>query len=324
MMTRMQQELKAVVKDLQPEKPGENIRGKFTLNEPLATYTTWRVGGAAEKFFEPADLADLQQFLRQLPTTEPVFWFGLGSNLLVRDGGIKGTVIHTAGRLNDLRLMSAGQVYAQAGVYCAKVARLSVRSNLVGVEFLAGIPGTLGGALAMNAGAFGGETWTFVVAVDTLDRWGELRRREKSQFNLGYRSVSGVADEWFVAAYLNPPAGDGKLAEKKIRQLLRQRAQTQPTQQFNAGSVFRNPPGDHAARLIEASGLKAYRLGGAEVSSKHANFIVNIAEATAQDIEQLMVYIQQTVLEKYAVLLEPEVRIVGQTAALIAAAGKQG
>lgn len=315
MMPCMQQELKAVVKNRQPEKPGEPIRGKLTLNEPLATYTTWRVGGAAEKFFEPADLADLQQFLRQLPSEESVFWFGLGSNLLVRDGGIKGTVIHTAGRLNDLRLIADGQVYAQAGVYCAKVARLSVRSNLTGVEFLAGIPGTLGGALAMNAGAFGGETWTHVVAVDTLDRSGVLRRREKSQFKLGYRSVGGVPDEWFVAAYLHPPAGDGKLAEKKIRQLLRQRAQTQPTQQFNAGSVFRNPPGDHAARLIEACGLKAYRLGGAEVSSKHANFIVNTGAATAWEIEQLIVHVQHRVFEKCGVLLEPEVHIVGRTLA---------
>ena len=234
-----------------------------------------------------------------------------GSNLLVRDGGFPGTVIYVFGVLTDLEWLDAQLLRAGAGVSCAKVARTVSRAGLTGLEFLAGIPGTMGGALAMNAGAFGGETWAHVAAVETVDRSGQLRTRSPDEFQVDYRSVTGVADEWFVAAHLLLEYGDTEQAQARIRELLAQRGASQPVQQNSCGSVFRNPPGDYAARLIEASGLKGRRQGGAQVSEKHANFIINTGNASATDIETLILQVQGTVEQLQGVRLEPEVRIVG-------------
>lgn len=288
------------------------LRGELRYHEPLARYTSWRVGGPADRFYRPADLEDLCAFLAQLPATEPLFWLGLGSNLLVRDGGIRGTVIATQGALQALTLTSDRNVRVQAGVPCAKVARFSARHDLVGAEFLAGIPGVMGGALAMNAGAWGGETWPWIAEVTTVDRRGNLRHRLPDQYEIGYRHVRGPAEEWFVAAELRLASGDGAAAMKRIRQLLERRAQTQPTGVASCGSVFRNPPGDHAARLIEAAGLKGVAIGAARVSEKHANFFINTGGAMAAELEALIQRVADTVAQVHGVRLNPEVRIVGE------------
>jgi len=290
-------------------------RGELGYDEPMARHTSWRAGGAARRFYKPADLADLSVFLQDLDPDEPLLWVGLGSNLLVRDGGFPGTVIFTFGALTALEWLDDITLRAEAGVSCARVARETTRQGLTGVEFLAGIPGTMGGALAMNAGAFGGETWPRVVAVETVDRQGRLRRREAADFQVGYRSVTGVPGEWFVAAHLRLEPGDAAAAQRRIRELLDRRGATQPTQQYSCGSVFRNPPGDHAARLIEAAGLKGTRLGGAQISEKHANFIVNTGNASAADIETLLLQVQAEVMRVHGVRLEPEACIVGEAAA---------
>jgi UDP-N-acetylmuramate dehydrogenase len=224
-------------------------------------------------------------------------------------------VVFTFGALTAIEWLDETALRVEAGVSCARVARETARRGLIGLEFLAGIPGTMGGALAMNAGAFGGETWPRVVAVETVDRNGQLQKRASTDFQVGYRSVTGVSDEWFVAAHLQLEPGDTEAAQKRIRDLLERRGATQPTQQFSCGSVFRNPPGDFAARLIEAAGLKGARLGGAQVSEMHANFIVNTGAASAADIENLLLRVQAEVLRVHGVRLETEVRIVGEPAA---------
>lgn len=290
----------------------QSWRGELRYDEPMAAHNSWRAGGAARRFFKPADVADLCDFLQQLDPQEPLLWLGLGSNLLVRDGGFPGTVIFTLGALNEIEWLDTTTLRVGAGVTCSRVARESAKQGLSGVEFLAGIPGTMGGALAMNAGAFGGETWNRVAAVDTVDRAGQVHARQPDEYRVSYRSVEGAADEWFVAATLRLEAGDALLAQQHIRQLLAQRGESQPVQQNSCGSVFRNPPGDHAARLIEATGLKGRTLGGAQVSEKHANFIINTGTATAADIETLLNQVQGCVEQAHGVRLEAEVRIVGE------------
>jgi UDP-N-acetylmuramate dehydrogenase len=281
-------------------------------HEPMARHTTWRVGGPADSYYQPADVADLSQFLAQLPAGEPLFWLGLGSNLLVRDGGIRGTVIATSGMLNEMARIDDERVRVESGVACAKVARFCAREGLAGAEFLCGIPGTMGGALAMNAGCFGGETWPLVASVETMDRHGELRTRTPAEYQVAYRHVSGPAGEWFVAATLRLTKGDAEGLLEANKKLLEKRGASQPTQQPNAGSVFRNPEGDFAARLIESAGLKGRCIGKACVSEKHANFIVNLGGATASEIEALIVQVQGEVKQQHSIELQREVHIVGE------------
>jgi UDP-N-acetylmuramate dehydrogenase len=297
---------------MMPALDETRLRGEMRYLEPLSRHTTWRVGGPAERFYRPADRADLITFLQQLDVQEPLFWLGLGSNLLVRDGGVKGTVIATQGCLEQIE-WRGDRLVAEAGVSCAKIARTAARAGRVGVEFFAGIPGTLGGALAMNAGAFGGETWNQVQEVETIDRYGVVRRRPMTDFDIGYRQVLGQPGEWFLAAELNLETGDSAAAQTRIKALLDRRAATQPTRLPSCGSVFRNPPDDHAARLIEAAGLKGRRLGGAQVSEKHANFIVNIDNASAADIEALIALVQQQVERRSGVRLVTEVHRIGDS-----------
>jgi len=297
----------------------EGLRGELKLDEPLARYLTWRAGGRARRLYRPADLDDLSAFLAQLPADEPLLFVGLGSNLLVRDGGYAGSVVltHAAGRHPEL--LEDG-LYAEAGVASPKVARFAARNDLAGTEFLAGVPGTVGGALAMNAGCYGAETWNIVERVLTVDRHGRQRRRAAAEFETGYRhcvlkdAARLGADEWFAAAWFRLARGDGAAARARIKELLARRVATQPLELPNAGSVFRNPPGDHAARLIEACGLKGLARGGARVSEKHANFIVNPkAAACAADIEWLIDTVHATVRERTGIDLIAEVRIVGET-----------
>ncbi|HEX7954825.1 MAG TPA: UDP-N-acetylmuramate dehydrogenase [Burkholderiales bacterium] len=292
------------------------LRGEMRRAESMRKHVSWRAGGVADRSYTPADLDDLRVFLERLPETEPVLFVGLGSNLLVRDAGYRGTVVFTHRVLARFFLEESpgyAEIYAEAGVPSPKVARFAAVHNLEGAEFLAGIPGTVGGALAMNAGCYGSETWDVVARVRTIDRCGRIQIREPHEYAVGYRSARAVQarDEYFVAAWFRFARGDGDNARRKIKELLSRRIASQPLALPNAGSVFRNPPDDYAARLIEASGLKGRRIGGAEVSTLHANFIVNKGEATARDIEQLILLIQQTVSRDAGVMLEREVQIVG-------------
>lgn len=287
------------------------LRGELREDEPLARHTSWRVGGPARRLYRPADAEDLAVFLASIDPHEPLLWLGLGSNVLVCDAGFPGTVIQTQACLNRLERCAEDGLHAEAGVSCAKLARFASRHGLLGCEFLAGIPGTLGGALAMNAGAWGGETWNQVVSVRTIDRFGEVRERLPGEYRIGYREVIGYPGEWFLAADLRLVPGDGQSGQARIRALLERRAQTQPTGLPSCGSVFRNPPGDHAARLIEAEGLKGYRIGGAQVSERHANFIINRGDAKAADIQALIDLVQQRVEHSTGIILVPEVKRIG-------------
>ena len=292
-----------------PQQPA--LRGELRFDEPLKRYNTWRVGGPARQLYLPADADDLALFLSTLPRSEPLLWLGLGSNLLIRDEGFAGTVILLQGRLNHLAI-EGDEVSVEAGVACAKVARACARAGLTGAAFLAGIPGTMGGALAMNAGAFGGETWRIVSAVRTIDRSGRIHQRSPLEYRVAYREVEGPAEEWFVDCRLRLGRGDAAAEQQAIRALLDRRAETQPTGQPSCGSTFRNPEGDFAARLIEASGLKGYRIGGAEVSTKHANFIINTGDSTAADIEALIKHVRAEVERLQGVRLKTEVHAVGE------------
>ena len=315
------------------------LRGEMRYDVPMNRHTSWRAGGVAQRLYKPADLADLQLFLQQQAADEPLIALGLGSNVLVRDGGLRGTVILMHGALNELR-NEGDAIYAQAGVAGAKLARFVAANNLCGAEFFAGIPGTLGGMLVMNAGCYGSETWQKVQRVQVLTRQGELLERIPQEYEIGYRSValSGKGEgrreksevaahegfahhpspftlhqqEFFVGAWLRFEQGDVEAARLDIKSLMEKRSASQPLHLPNCGSVFRNPPGNHAAKLIEGCGLKGRQIGGAQVSEKHANFIVNVGEATAADIENLINDVRETVLRQTGIELHPEVKILGE------------
>ena len=290
------------------------LRGRLSADEPMSRHVSWRAGGAAARCYAPADADDLANFLRTLPADEPLCFVGLGSNLLVRDGGYRGTVVQMHSPHAQIT-MEGSQVHAMAGAASPKVARFAATHGYEAAEFLAGVPGSVGGALAMNAGCHGSETWEYVERVRTIDRHGVVHERTRDDYDIGYRhcALKSGADEWFLGAWFRFRAGDGAMARARIRELLARRIATQPLNFPNAGSVFRNPPGDHAARLIEACGLKGHAVGGARISEKHANFIVNPGgKATAADIEALIAHARQTVNERFGVELVPEVRIIGE------------
>jgi len=294
------------------------LRGELKLNEPMVKHVSWRAGGVAARAYWPADRADLIAFLKLQREDEPIHFVGLGSNLLVRDGGVKGTVVFLHGLLNGIeeRAHADGitRIFAEAGVASPKVARHAARASLEGAEFLAGVPGTVGGALAMNAGCYGSETWECVESVTTVDRKGVVRERMPSEYEIGYRHVAlrDSNEEWFIAATFKFRPGNEAVAKARITEWLKRRVATQPLGQPNAGSTFRNPEGDHSGRLVEVCGLKGFTVGGAQVSEKHANFVVNLGNATAADIEAVVKTMHDTVLEKTGVDLVQEVRVIGE------------
>ena len=292
----------------------KTLRGEMRQQESMAKHTSWKVGGPARQFYRPADRDDLSLFLGQLPEEELLAWVGLGSNLLVREGGFNGSVVHTRGCLTQIVDMDEFHFMAEAGVSCAVAARHAAKKGLVGLEFFAGIPGTVGGALAMNAGAFDGETWKAVETVEMIRRDGSVIRRYPDEFKIGYREVGlPFENEWFLSAVFKLEKGDTQQAQNAIKDLLEKRGNSQPIGQASCGSTFRNPPGDYAARLIESCGLKGECVGDACVSEKHANFVINQGKASAADIEALVQMMQDRVLEKTGVRLQREFHIVGQS-----------
>ncbi len=303
------------------------LRGRFLYNEPMKKHVSWRAGGVARRLYIPADLEDLAWLVRSVPAHEDIYMVGLGSNLLVRDGGVAGVIILLHGVLKRLAIESrihglppepadidTALVYAQAGVASPKLARFAANHDLVGGEFWAGIPGTVGGAIAMNAGCYGSETWDKLVQVETLDRQGRLNERRPEEYVVGYRhaALKDAQQEWFIGGWFRLARGDGAASRETIKTLLKKRIDAQPLNLPNAGSVFRNPPGDYAARLIESCGLKGFRIGGAQVSDKHANFIVNLGTATATDIERLIEHVEDSVAARTNVRLIREVQIIGE------------
>ncbi|MDF2690703.1 MAG: murB [Gammaproteobacteria bacterium] len=291
-------------------------KGKLLTDVSLKQFTYWKIGGNAERFYWPVNLADLANFLKSLPENEPLTFIGLGSNLLVMDAGVPGTVIVTQGALKEMTQIDSNKLRVEAGVACAQVARFAARYNMVEGEFFCGIPGTMGGALYMNAGAFGGETWQRVIEVETIDHLGNIHKRPAAEFTPHYRHIEGLKqNEWFVAAILEFELGDGQQSLEKIKAMLDKRSQTQPTGEPSCGSTFRNPPGNFAAKLIEQSGLKGTKIGGLQVSQKHANFLVNTGDASSQDALDLMALVQKTVHDKFGIDLIPEVKIIGRGSA---------
>lgn len=290
----------------------EKMKGVLLLDEVMEKHTSWRAGGPVDKFYTPANIDDLVNFMSSLTDNEPVIFLGLGSNLLVRDKGYRGTVISLKGSLSDIEVLTGNKLRVGAGTSCAKLARYCHRNNLIGGEFFAGIPGLVGGALAMNAGAFDGETWPLVESVMTINQQGIINQRTSQDYEIYYRSVTGHYDEWFVSVDFQFEPGNGEEAAERVKALLKKRSDTQPTGLPSCGSVFKNPQGDYAARLIEASGLKGFSIGGAVVSEKHANFIINSGKAKSSEIEALIYHVQKTVKELHDVDLETEVRIIGE------------
>lgn len=307
-----------------------SIKGEITKNEQLSKHTTWRVGGEAAIYFRPENKEDLQKFLKILKAdkTHNILWLGLGSNVLIRDKGYNGIIINTVGKLKQIDIgleevvanNKSVLVATESGVSCAKFSREVAKAGLLGAEFYSGIPGSMGGAIAMNAGAFGSECWDKLVYLDTIDSNGDIKRRKKKEFIASYRHITGLKktqkqqQEWFIKGYFRYPKDSLKAQQtkQKIKQLLEKRNVTQPIQYANAGSVFKNPKGDYAARLIQQSNLKGKKIGGAEVSHKHANFIINRGDASATDIESLIEFIQKTVAEKFSIKLQTEVKIYGE------------
>lgn len=288
------------------------LAGAVSFAEPLARHTSWHVGGPADVFFKPQSAEDLALFLAAVPASVPVLMLGLGSNILVRDGGWRGVVISMHGSFDELRLTGEGNVYAEAGVPCARLAKSCARWGIGPAEFFAGIPGTVGGALAMNAGAWGGETWPHVCSVEVINRQGVRAHRLASEYRVSYRHVEPpVSGEWYLSAEFRFTP-DAATSLERIQQLLEQRRESQPIGKWSGGSTFVNPPGDHAARLIDAAGLKGFRIGGAVVSEKHANFLLNEGAATANDLECLINHVSTTVSEKHGIRLVTEVRVVGE------------
>ena len=289
------------------------LQGELRTQEPMSRHTSWKTGGNADYYYIASDINDLAKFISKLPTSTPITWIGFGSNLLVRDGGVSGVVVSVVGLLNELKKINETDIFIGAGVSCVKAAHFSAKHGLEGIEFLAGIPGTIGGALAMNAGAYGGEIWSYIKEVETINRKGKREIFEKNKFDINYRSVSISENEWFIACKMKLEISTRTIVNDRIKKMLSERADGQPLGKLSCGSVFRNPTNQHAAKLIELCGLKGKKVGGAVISDKHSNFIINTGNATSLDIEQLIEFIQACVYEKYNIKLIPEVRIIGKS-----------
>ena len=294
------------------------LRGRLEQQVAMAHHVSWHAGGMASAAYWPADCDDLREFVRRQPADAALLLVGNGSNLLVRDGGFDGTAIFTAG-LQKLQIELAPpahgyrQVYAEAGVAATQLAKFAAANGLTGLEFLAGIPGTVGGCVAQNAGCFGSESWDCIDRVNMLNRRGELIQRSHAEFEVGYRRVEPLIEvgEWFAGAWFDLREADGSAAMRTVHEFIAKRRDSQPLDMPNAGRAFRNPQDNFAARLIQLAGMAGARLGGARVSERHPNFVINGGDASASDIERLIDLVAERVQEKFGVRLQCDVRIVG-------------
>jgi len=289
------------------------VRGRLTADAPLAPVTWFRVGGNAEVLFRPADAEDLGEFLSALPADIPVTVLGVASNLLVRDGGVAGVVIRLLRGFNSVAI-DGERLEVGAGMLDLNVALAARDAALEGLEFLSGVPGTIGGALRMNAGAYGGEMKDVVVAAEGVDRAGRRRRFDLAGLDFTYRHTAVPEDVIFTSAVLQGRRGDALAIARRIAEIDHQRETTQPRSR-TGGSTFVNPPGAKAWELIDRAGCRGLRIGGAQVSEKHCNFLINTGEATADDIERLGEEVRRRVRAQSGVLLDWEIRRIGHAAA---------
>ena len=278
-------------------------------NELLASHTSWKIGGRADIFFSPNSRDELSEFLKSNDCS--ITWLGNGTNILIRDGGVRGAVISTKKSFNSIQLLDRSNCKVEAGVSCFELAMHAVKNNIGPAAFFSGIPGSIGGALTMNAGCFGHETWEFVKSIEVIDRNGEIHHLDPKEFSISYRSVSFPFPLWFLSCDMTFP-DKGVTTMEELKSMRNSRIERQPLTENTCGSVFKNPDGNHAGDLIERSGLKGFRIGGCSVSEKHANFIVNDKRATARDIETLINHIQNTVKDRFGIDLDTEVRIIGE------------
>ena len=289
------------------------VRGKLLRDEPLAPYTWFRVGGAADALFLPADADDLADFLRAAPAEVPVYPVGVGSNLIVRDGGMAGAVVRLAGRAFATIAADGRRVTAGTGALDSMVARAAARAGLAGLEFFVGVPGTIGGALAMNAGCYGRETRDVLVSAEAITRWGERVTLSNADFKFEYRRNHAPGDLIFINATFEGEPDDPAAIEARMAEITARREAAQPIREKTGGSTFQNPPGQNAWRLIDEAGLRGARRGGAQVSEKHCNFLINTGDAKAADIEGLGEEVRAKVLAHSGVDLHWEIKRVGRT-----------
>jgi len=286
------------------------VRGRLTAQAPLAGITWFRVGGPAEVMFRPADLEDLQHFLSGLPADVPVTVIGVGSNLLVRDGGVPGVVLRLGRSFAEIRI-GPGHIRAGAAALDLNIARTAAEAGIAGLEFLSGIPGTMGGALRMNAGAYGHELVDVVTTAEAVDRQGKLHRLTKGDLGLTYRH-SSVPEDWiFTGAELAGGLGATDAILARLAEIQAARETTQPIRSRTGGSTFANPPGQKAWELIDRAGCRGLTLGGAMVSEKHCNFLINTGQATAAEIESLGETLRRRVREATGIELRWEIRRIG-------------
>ena len=286
------------------------VRGSYSIDAPLSKYTWFRTGGLADVVYRPQDIDDLKAFLRDKPASIPVTVLGVGSNVLVRDGGIRGVVIRLGPGFAAIEA-GDGQVTVGAGAQDLSVAMACRDAGLAGLEFLSGIPGTIGGALRMNAGAYGREMREVVIAAEALDETGRLRRLSNESMGFTYRGC-GVPGDWvFVRAVLRAEPGDLEKIAQRISEIQAARESTQPTRGRTGGSTFKNPSIEKAWVLIDRAGCRGMRRGDAMVSEKHCNFLINTGSATAFDLESLGEDVRRLVRERTGVELEWEILRLG-------------
>jgi UDP-N-acetylmuramate dehydrogenase len=289
------------------------VRGRIAANAPIGPMTWFRVGGPADVLFRPADEADLAEFLRALPDDVPVTVIGVASNLLVRDGGIPGVTIRLGRGFAEIA-PEGEEMRAGAGALDLNVALAAADAGIAGLEFLSGVPGTIGGGLRMNAGAYGGEIKDVLIEASAVDRDGTVHRVPVDALGLSYRH-SEVPEDWiFTGALLRGRRGDPAEISARMVEIKAAREASQPIRARTGGSTFANPPGDHAWRLIDAAGCRGLVRGGAMVSEKHTNFLINTGAASAADIEGLGEEVRRRVQTKFGVVLDWEIRRVGRHA----------
>ena len=289
----------------------QQYKGDCLCDEPMAEHTSWGIGGPVDLFFSPKNRDELVSFLSQIDSRIPITWVGKGTNILVRDRGIRGVVISTKSFLKNITKISHQNYNVEAGVSCMDLALFCQKINIGPAAFFSGIPGSIGGALTMNAGAFGNETWNQVITAEVIDQKGRIQYLDRDQFGVSYRTVNFPFPLWFLSCVMSF-SDEGKTTIEDLKELRNQRIKKQPLTEDTCGSVFKNPTDHFAGELIEQAGLKGFKIGSASISKKHANFIINEGGAKAEDIEKIIDHVRTVIKKKYDIDLHTEVRIIGE------------